>query len=248
MLARRNTNLYIRRINGLEAVEEAIGRATEMGKPIIYLTGAQSLSSLSTLAAIGILGKIASKVADYECDLMVPHRDPIVLTVTQEAVREAYMNAGRIDAYKEENIFFLTDDQFAYTAGVNGIMMRERPAANFFMGYYYAEALLLSETGAGTGAIQIAGSDALNQLPFFITTCDYTLIGEELYAASAYLSREALMLGSLRGQDKLKLVIMVIVVLGCLLPTIGSILADATHNTDLTSMFDIIKVLFYQFE
>lgn len=247
MLARRNPHLFIRRINGLEAVEEAIGRATEMGKPIVYLTGAQTLSSLSTLAAIGILGKIASKVADYECDLLLPHRDPIALTVTQEVVREAYLNAGRIDAYKEDNIFFLTDDQFAYTAGVNGIMMRERPAANFFMGYYYAEALLLSETGAATGAIQIAGSDALNQLPFFITTCDYTLIGEELYAASAYLSREALMLGSLRGQDQLKLVIMIIVILGCLLPTIGAILADKMNSPEIGAYLDILRVIFYQF-
>ena len=38
--------------------------------------------------------------------------------------------------------------------------------------------------GNAAGAIQIAGTDAVTQLPFFITTCDYTLIGEELYAAS----------------------------------------------------------------
>ena len=45
------------------------------------------------------------------------------------------------------------------------------------------------------------------QLPFFIAACDYTLIGEELYAASAYLSREPLLLGSLKGQDWMKIVL-----------------------------------------
>lgn len=247
-LARKNPNLTIRRINGLEAVDEAIGRATEMGRPILYHTGADSLEYMSTLAAVTILGKVALKVADYECDLLVPARDPIVLTVCQEVVREAYMNSGRIDAFKEENIFFLSDDQFAYTAAVNGIMMRDKPAANFMMGYYYAEALLLAETGASTGAIQIAGTDAMNQLPFFICTCDYTLIGEELYAASAYLSREPLQMGSLRGQDTIKLIIMTIILLGCLLPTIGLIATDWFNlQADQKGWYDILQIIFYPF-
>jgi hypothetical protein len=217
MLARRNPNMFIRRISGLEAVDEAIGRATEMGKPVLYLCGLDPLSTLSTLAAVNILGRVARRIADYDSDLIVPNRDPVVLTVAQEVVREAYIDQGRPDAYKEDNIFFVTDDQFSYTATTCAIMMREKPAANFFMGYYYAESLLLAETGAATGAIQIAGTDALHQLPFFITTCDYTLIGEELYAASAYLSREPLLLGSLKGQDLGKAIVMVLIIVQTLL-------------------------------
>jgi len=148
---------------------------------------------------------------------VVPNRDPVVLTVAQEVVREAYIDQGRPDAYKEDNIFFVTDDQFSFTATTCAIMMREKPAANFFMGYYYAESLLLAETGAATGAIQIAGTDAQPQLPFFITTCDYTLIGEELYAASAYLSREPMLLGSLKGQDVAKALLMLLIIIQTLL-------------------------------
>ncbi len=213
ILARRNPNMFIRRIAGLEAVDEAIGRATEMGKPVLYLCGMQSLSELPTLAAINILGRVAGKIADYESDLIVPNRDPVVQTVAQEVVKEGYLNAGRPDAYRDDNIFFLTDDQFSFTAATCGIMMRDKPAAIFLMGYYYAESLLLAETGADTGAIQIAGTDAEHQLPFFIVTCDYTLIGEELYAASAYLSREPMLLGSLKGQDVAKAIMMLIILL-----------------------------------
>jgi hypothetical protein len=78
----------------------------------------------------------------------------------------------------------------------------------------------LAETGATTGAIQIAGTDAFTQLPFFVTTCDYTLMGEELYAASAYLSREPKLLGSLKGQDVGKAILIVVIVLGVLLATV----------------------------
>lgn len=211
--ARRGKKLFIRRIPGLDAVDEAVGRATEMGKPILYVPGLSSISDVATIAAINILGEVAKKTAQYETTLLVPNRDPIVYTVCREVVKEAYTNVGRPDVYKPDNIYFITDSQFAYAAAVDGIMVREKPATNFFLGMFWAESLILAETGATTGAIQIAGTDSVYQLPFFITACDYTLIGEELYAASAYLSREPLLLGSLVGQDYGKIVIIVVVVI-----------------------------------
>ena len=220
--ARSNPHIFLRRIPGLEAVEEAVGRATEMGRPVLYLTGSGELngsgdpSNLSTIAATVILGEVSKRVASYGAELRVPHRSAIVMAICQEMVKEAYLTAGRPDAYTEETNFFITQDQFAYTAAVDGIMLRDKPAANIFMGYYYAESLLLAETGASTGAIQIAGTDADHQLPFFITTCDYTLIGEELYAASAYLSREPALVGTLRSQDLGKAVLLGVLLVGSL--------------------------------
>jgi hypothetical protein len=228
--ARRNPHVYLRRIAGLDAVEEAIGRSTEMGRPILYLTGSGGMSDVSTIAATVILGQVAKKVAHYETTLKVPHRDPIVMAVCREIVKEAYVEAGRPDAFKEDINFFITDDQFSYTAAVDGIMLREKPAANFFMGSYFAESLLLTETGASTGAIQIAGTDSDHQLPFFVTTCDYTLIGEELYAASAYLSREPVLVGTLRGQDFSKAFIMGVMVIGTALATVGVMLQTDAFN------------------
>ena len=95
----------------------------------------------------------------------------------------------------------------AFAATVNGMMMRDRPAANIFMGAFFAESLLLAETGNAAGSIQIAGTAQPEQIPFFIAACDYTLMGEELYAASAYLSHEPLLLGGLKGQDLMKVLI-----------------------------------------
>lgn len=213
--------LYIRPIAGLEAVDDAVGRATEMGKPILFITGLHSITDISTIAAVTILGKIALKTAEYESGLIVPCYDPIVMTVCQETVEQAYISAGHPDAYDDDMVFFLTNRQFAYVAGVDGIMIREKPAANFFMGYYYAESLILAETGAQTGAIQIAGTDAVTQLPFFITACDYCLIGEELYAASAYLSKDPIQLASLKAQDYLKFVIGGLIFVGVILSLLG---------------------------
>jgi hypothetical protein len=215
--AKSGQHLFIRKIAGLAAVEEAVGRATEMGRPILFVPGISSIADVATIAALNILGQVAKKTAEYGTPLLVPNKDPVVFIVAQEIVKEAYTELGRPDAYNPDSVFFLTDSQMGYAAGVDGIMTREKPATNFFLGMFYAESLILAETGAETGAIQIAGTDAVNQLPFFITACDYTLIGEELYAASAYLSREPMLLGTLKGQDWSKAVIVLLLIAGVLL-------------------------------
>ncbi len=222
-MAQRGVELYLRPIAGIEAIDEAIGRATEMGKPILYVPGLSTIGDVATIASLTILGRVARKVAEYQTPLMVPNCDPIVYTVAEETVRQGYLEAGRPDAFDNDSVFFLTQSQFAYVAGVNGIMMREQPATNFYLGMFWAESLILAETGSLSGAIQIAGTDAVTQLPFFITTCDYTLIGEELYAASAYLGREPKQLGSIKGQDACKAVMMFIIGLGIILSIISAI-------------------------
>ncbi|MCY4403150.1 MAG: fibronectin type III domain-containing protein [Candidatus Poribacteria bacterium] len=220
-LCRNNQDVFVRRIPGLEAVNEAIGRATEMGRSILYVLGLGGVENVATIASMTILGQVARRTADYETPLRVPCNDPIVLNVVREMVKTSYLDEGRPDAYQEENIFYLTGDQFAYAAGVDGMMIREKPAAVFLQGTFYAESLLMAETGNSIGAIQIAGTDSEHQLPFFIAACDYTLIGEELYAASAYLSKEPMLLGSLRGQDWGKILIFVTIILGVTLELFG---------------------------
>lgn len=219
--ARRGKEYFIRRIAGLDSMEEAIGRATEKGKPILFVPGISDLDDIQTIASLTILSHLAQRSAEYDTELIVPCRFSMVLSAAREVVREAYLKVGKPDAYKADNIFYLTDDQFGYVAGIDGIMLREQPAANFFLGSFYAESLILAETGYSTGAIQTAGTAQAHQLPFFVVSCDYTLIGEELFAASAYLSKDPQQLGSLKGHDFGKLVVIILIILGVILEIAG---------------------------
>jgi hypothetical protein len=205
--AKRGKKLSIRKIAGLDAVEDAVGRATEMGKPILYCMGIGLVDYMGTIASFNILGEIAKKTGQYETPLIVPTSNPVVYTVAREIVKESYTSIGRPDMFDPDRVYFITDSQFAYAAAVDGVMLREKPAANFLIGWFKAESLIIAETGAMTGAIQISGTDSISQLPFFVTACDYTLIGEELYAASAYISKEPLLLGAIKGEDWGKIVI-----------------------------------------
>ncbi|HEU4725789.1 MAG TPA: DUF6754 domain-containing protein [Candidatus Eisenbacteria bacterium] len=221
-LARSGKPIFIRRIAGLNAVDEAIGRATELGKKVLYIPGIQSMDEIQTIASIAILGHVARATARYGTDLDVPNKDPLTFVSAKEAVHSAYLAEGRPDLYREEMVHYVTYDQFAYTAAVSAQMTREKPAAIFLVGYFFAESLILAETGQSTGAIQIAGQADPTQLPFFVATCDYTLIGEELYAASAYLSREPVLLGSMRGQDLAKAVLMLVGLVGIVAVSLGA--------------------------
>jgi hypothetical protein len=220
-IAKRRPGLFLRKIAGLEAIDEAIGRSTEMDRPVYFVHGGNSVDNMSVIASVNILSHIAYRTAEHDSRIHVMNQDPLVTAVSQEVVQQACTRAGRPDAYNPDDVSLVAYEQFAFVAAVSGMMVRQQPGAIFLLGFFGAESLLLAETGSSTGAIQVAGTDAYTQLPFFITTCDYTLMGEELYAASAYLSREPRLLGSLRGQDVGKAFIMVALLIGTILLTVA---------------------------
>jgi hypothetical protein len=198
-----------------------------MGQPVLYVAGLQDMDNVQTVAGITILGSISKMVAEYETSLLMPTSRSLVMSTARETVKEAYLAAGRPDAYREDSIYYVTDEQFGFVAHVDGLMLRKKPATCFYLGAFFAESLILAETGNSIGAIQVAGTAMPTQLPFFVAACDYTLIGEELFAASAYLSQDEKMLGSLRGQDFGKLIAMVFIAAGAVLATTAALWPSA---------------------
>jgi len=204
LMAWKGVPMRVRRIAALEAVDDAVGRATEMGRPVLFIAGIQDMDNVQTVAGITVLSRVSKTAAEYDATVEVPTSRSLVMEAAREAVQASYLSAGRSDSYNPDLIRYITDEQFGFVAYVSGRMVRERPAACFYMGCFFAESLIFAETGNSIGAIQIAGTAESAQLPFFVAACDYTLIGEEFFAASAYLSGEPLQIGSLRGQDVCK--------------------------------------------
>lgn len=215
----------IRRIPALDSIEEAVGRATEMGRPVHYTCGYGEITTSTapqTFASFSVLAHVVELTAKYNTQLIVSVMSAQSFPLQQELVRQAYVAAGKPDMFHEDTVRFISGDQFAYAAGVLGIFMREKVAANLMLGYFMAESLLFAEGGAQAGAIQVAGTGNLAQTAFFVAACDYTLIGEELFAGGAYLSQDPTQVGSLGGQDYVKLVTMCAIALGTLLATFNN--------------------------
>lgn len=220
-LAKRGKPLGLRRIGGLDAIDEAVGRAAEMGRPVLFVPGSMDVDRIQTLAGIAILAKVGTACANYEVDLDVMTRFPLLMSTSQEVLKQSYLAAGRPDLFSPERVRYVTDNQFAFAAAITGHMVREKTAAHFFIGEFYAESLVISESGNTTGAIQIAGTANSHQLPFFLASCDYTLIGEELFAASAYLTREPILLGTILGQDWSKAIFGFLIIFGSIAALFG---------------------------
>jgi hypothetical protein len=232
--AQSGKRFFIRRIPGLSAIDEAVGRSAEMGRPMLAsfgLGGLNAQEGVITLQALAIVSDVAEAAARFGNRVIVPVRIPALMPVAEEALREAYTRGGRPEAFQLDDLMFLSDRQFAYAAGVSGLINREKVASIFLFGTFFAEALIIAENGNRVGAVQVAGTPSTTQVPFFIAACDYVLIGDEFYAATAYLTRQPTLLGAIVGQDIGKAVLLFFILLGVVLtalnvPLVVNLFAD----------------------
>lgn len=213
-------DLYIRRIPGLNAIDEAVGRATEMGRPVLMVPGLSDNVNAIVIQALNIFSYVTRIAAKFGNPILMCCASAPVYTVAQEIIRDVYQQQGMADRYDPDSVRFISDRQFAFAAGVSGLILREQAAATFFLGEFYAESLIFAETANSMGSIQIASSTESTQTPFFIAACDYVLIGDEFYAASAYLTRQPVLVGSLVGQDWSKLLVATFIACGAILNAI----------------------------
>jgi hypothetical protein len=216
---RRKKFFPIRRLPAMDASEEAVGRAVEMGRPIHYTPGTAVLTRMEapqTLAALSILGYVAGLAARNGARIITTCQMPEVFPMVFEVVREAFIAEGKLDMFVEEDMIFLPQLKAAA-----GLMQREKVAANFLIGAFWHESLVLAEAGAAAGAINIGGVATMHQLPFLVACCDYCLIGEELFAASAYITKDPVMTSTIAGQDYIKFITLALIILGTLLSTLG---------------------------
>ncbi|MCB0337510.1 MAG: hypothetical protein KDD62_14435 [Bdellovibrionales bacterium] len=227
--ARSGEDIFVRRIAGIDALDESIGRAAELGRPISFSTGLTGVGPI-LYAILGVLSYVAERAARFKTPLLVPQNDPEVMAIVEDVVRDSYRRASRLSYFEPQNIRYLSDSQFAFASGYMGLVHRENVAAAFLFGTFAAESLILAEAGQQVGAMQVGASVSPEQVAFFICACDYTLIGEELYAASAYISKDPVQLGSLAGQDIAKLVFFVLIIIGVAIATLNSLYPEWQLN------------------
>jgi len=220
---KRGWTLKWRKIAGLEALEEAVGRAAEMGKPVHFTPGYAGLTgstSPQVVAGLAVYSELIKLCAKYDVECICTVGDPTVLGVATELYKQAYVSAGKAERAKpEQDIRYLSGSQFAFAAAVQGIAERERPAANVMVGPFWAESMMFAETFYRIGAIQVAGTARIYQIPFFAIVCDYVIIGDEMFAAGAYLSREPSAMASIFIQDLVKLFALAVCIIGTLIFT-----------------------------
>lgn len=214
----------LRRLPAVDAIDEALGRAVEMGKTVVFTHGTGKLetsNSAGSLAAIATLPYVARRTAELDLEMFLPTGSHTAYNVLGEVMREAAIMEGKPELYNPNNVRYLSEVSRAYSAGVMSILMNENVGAAILLGSYHHAGLMVVETSKRVGAMTVGGTDSLSQLCWFVAGCDYSLLGEEIYALGAYISEDPVSLGAIAGQDLIKMAVLVITVIGLLLTQVG---------------------------
>jgi hypothetical protein len=221
----------IRSMPAMQAIPEAVGRAAEMGRPVFWTPGISgelnnSSQGPQVLASISILEYLTEQCVKAGVHIQAYCPLPDALALVEETMRTAYLREGKPEEFDPEQITFISG-QSPYLSGVLGYFQRERPASNILVGGFYYESVVIGEAGNHIGAMQIAGTNNTHQMPFLVATCDYMLLAEELFAAGAAISMDRDMLGSIKGEDYMKVILVALTAVGFILGAINvSIIAD----------------------
>jgi hypothetical protein len=226
----------IRRLPALDAIDEVVGRAVEMGRPVHFTSGYPGSTlygeyAMQTIAGLTILSNLAHSTAKIGARLLVSVGPPEQIIAATEIVRGSYIAEGKQENFREEDIIFQGNTQRSYMMGVLDTMRSEKIAGNIMVGSFMAESLMFLFNAADIGALQIGGTANTHQLPFFAASADYVLIGEDIFAAGAYLSGDRTMTGSLAGEDWGKYFTLILIIASVISAMIG-----ATSFLDILSL------------
>ncbi len=216
----------IRRLPALDAIDEAAGRCAEMGSIFMADIGfAKKMSDMDfmqSLAGISVIRYAADKCAQKDIAMVIGTAAPDALQMVREVVREAYMVHGAPERF-EENVFRYTASfGMGYPIQMVGLLLEFRPASFLTVGMMAASTVIYSEAARRLGALTIGGTGTVSNLAFIVGCYDYILMGEEIFAAGAYVSEDPVQIGSITAIDVSKLALMTISLLGIILISAGN--------------------------
>lgn len=216
----------IRKIPALDAIGEAVGRATEMGQSVLFTTGqggieGSGFKGAASLAGMNVLSNVAYKTAELGVPLIQVVEQASMLPISESVTSDAYALAGKSEDYKPEDIQFAGGRSFSYEIAVMSALNKENIGATIHVGHYDHSAVTIAGAGSQAGAYQIGGTTAVKQIAFFVAFMDHAFFGEEVLAAGAYLAQDPLQLGSLVAEDWTKILGMGLMLLGAITSTLG---------------------------
>ena len=219
-----------RPLEGLDVVGRALSRGAETGRAIHLSPGSGALgarsSTVETVAGLLAAERVATEAALNGAPLLASSGDAVAHLALRGTLRQAYQRAGLGQDYDPVNVQLLAhQDPMAYASGVTTLYGRQKLEASQMIGSFGQEFLLAGEDGAQRGVPQLAGATNSTALPLVYLTAEGALIGEEIYAAEAYLARSPAPLARLLTQDAIRTVIIVAIIVLLALSAAGVTIA-----------------------
>ena len=225
-LWKRKAPVNLRNIPALTRLYRLLGLTIEEGSRLHILLGRGGLLDArggSALAGLAMLRHIAERTSVSDKPVFASAGDPTIGLLTQDTLQSGYHAAGADELYIPTTGRITGLSPFSYAAGAMNITQNENVSANVKIGHFGVEAALITDSSDRANAIVIGASDDLTgQAVLFASTQD-ALIGEELFAAGAYLGAGVSHRASLTLQDLLRWLAIVVLLAGAVLKILGVI-------------------------
>jgi hypothetical protein len=216
----------LRDIPAFMHLKQAVGRTVEAGQRIhvtIGHGGIENIQGAPGLAGINLLESVLHTAASTDRPPLVTSGEAIQAILAEDTVRD------RESFQEKDGGFVLPAAQltgltpFSYAAGALPLMHDEHISTNLLAGSFGSEVALLTDASDRAGGVAIGGSENLDAQAILYASTGDPLVGEELFAAGAYLQGGRMHLASLFTQDVLRWILITVLIVGALLKLAGVI-------------------------
>jgi hypothetical protein len=241
---KRGAKISLRPIASYASLKRLLANAAETGQPIhlsLGTAGVGDAATADTMAGLTVLQYLADRAAVSAAPPIVTMSNPTALPIAQDVLRRAYRRHGYAEEYAPTRVRMIAPDPalgttmlpapaesaagqgegFPYAAGVMRLLTNTKLTANVMVGRFGDEFLLMAETGAQKELNQIGGTSSERVLPFVYTSISSPLIGEEIYAAGAYLGDQPGHVSSLTAQDAMRWLLILGLIIAIGLHSVG---------------------------
>jgi hypothetical protein len=220
---RRKTPSVFREIPAFTRLRQAVGLVVEDGSRLHVSLGRGTLTtpqSASALAGLTLLRRLADLTSAGDQPPIATSGDATLAILSQDTLQAAAKFSER-SAFDPASGRLTGLTPFSYAAGAIPVMRDEHVSANLLMGNFGVEVALLTDAAERENTFVLAGSDNLTAQAVIYASAQEPLIGEEIYAAGAYVESSPLHTASLTVQDVLRWLIIAAILVGAALTLAG---------------------------
>jgi hypothetical protein len=223
-LHRKKATITFREIPAFSRLRRAVGLSVEDGTRIHISIGRGALtdsSGASAFAALNALERISEQTSLSDYPPVATSGNAAFTVLAQDSLKTAYQKAGAEDQFDVTAGRLTGLTPFSYAAGAMPVIRDEKVSVNIFLGHFGLEIALLTDTAERSNAFVVSGSDNLPAQAVLFASSPDALVGEELYATSAYIKPTPVHTASLQTQDILRWVIAAAILIGAALKVVG---------------------------
>ena len=222
---RRKSPPAFREIPAFTRLRQAVGRVVEDGTRLHVSLGRGALitsQSASAMAGLTLLRRLAELTSAGDKPPIATSGDAALTILSQDTLKTA-SQASSQGVYDPAAGRLTGLTPFSYAAGAIPAIRDENISANVLMGNFGVEAALLADAAERANIFTLAASDNLATQAVLYASAQEPLIGEELYAAGAYMDAGPVHAASLTVQDILRWLIIIAILVGALVQLLRAV-------------------------